>query len=127
MAPSTLSRPQPSPAIGRAGPRPHRPAPACLLAALLLLAGCQSTASPAPEDDPAAPAEDAADSAAEPVREGPWRVECFSEDRLVFEHNRIYRVWHPEGRPPYWAYETPDGLRFRGRMGTDLNCTWQRL
>ena len=59
-------------------------------------------------------------------REGPWRVLCFQDEELVFEHNQIYRVWHPEARPPHWAYETPDGLRFRGRMGTDLNCVWRR-
>jgi hypothetical protein len=69
----------------------------------------------------------AATAPAERPREGPWRVECWQDEQLVFEHDRIYRVWHPEGRPPHWAYETPDGLRFRGRMGTGINCVWQRL
>lgn len=126
MVPSTHSHPQQSRASSRARPSALWRLPVCLLAAQLLLAGCQATAPPSPQDDPAA-ADDAANPDARPIREGPWRVECFSEDRMVFEHSRIYRVWHPEGRPPYWAYETPDGLRFRGRMGTDINCTWQRL
>ena len=59
--------------------------------------------------------------------EGPWQVRCFQDEELVFEHNQIYRVWRPDARPPQWAYETADGLRFRGRMGTDLNCVWRRL
>ena len=75
-------------------------------------------------DGASEPAEPASD---ERAVEGPWRVACFQDETLVFQHDRIYRVWHPEGQPPHWAYETPDGLRFRGRMGTDLNCIWQRL
>ena len=60
------------------------------------------------------------------IRQGPWSVVCYQDNAVVFEHDRIYRVWRAEEQPPQWAYETIDGIRFRGRMGTDLNCTFRR-
>lgn len=89
--------------------------------AAILPAACAAPP-PAP---PAGPPETAA--AEERPREGPWRVECFQDEELVFEHDRIYRVWQARARPPHWAWETDDGLRFRGRMGADLTCVWRRL
>lgn len=60
------------------------------------------------------------------VRQGPWRVVCYQEGEVVFEHNSIYRVWLADHVPPQWAYETVDGIRFRGRIGSDVNCQWIR-
>ena len=60
------------------------------------------------------------------IRQGPWSVVCYQDNAVVFEHDRIYRVWRADEQPPQWAYETIDGIRFRGRMGTDLNCTFLR-
>ncbi len=60
------------------------------------------------------------------IRQGPFRVTCFHDNEIVFEHDRIYRVWQPQAQPPQWAYETADGVRFRGRMGTGINCIWDR-
>ena len=61
------------------------------------------------------------------VRQGPWHVVCYQDNQVVFEHDAIYRVWRADHNPPQWAYETIDGVRFRGRIGTDVNCTWHRL
>ena len=60
------------------------------------------------------------------VRQGPWRVVCYQDGDVVFEHNSIYRVWLADHVPPQWAYETVDGIRFCGRIGTDVNCQWFR-
>ena len=118
---------------GYKGSGRHIGSRSAILATALALAACNTSA---PDPQPTENAPTTADGAAstndrqqveEPLVDGPWRVECFQDEELVFEHNRIYRVWHPEARPPHWAYETPDGLRFRGRMGTDLNCNWRRL
>ena len=64
---------------------------------------------------------------AQRIRQGPWRVVCSREGEVVFEHGQIYRVWLDDHRPPQWAYETIDGVRFRGRIGTDVTCRWHRL
>jgi hypothetical protein len=77
--------------------------------------------------DPAGPPEPAADAPPDRIMQGPWRVVCFQEEEVVFRHDRIFRVWDADNEPPQWVYQTEDGVRFRGRMGTDLNCTFQRL
>ena len=91
---------------------------------------------PAAEPDDALPTlievtesepEERAGVAVQRYREGPWRVVCYRESEIVFEHDQIYRVWMEDHHPPQWGYETVDGVRFRGRMGTDLNCNWRRL
>ncbi len=98
--------------------------------------GAAAVAPAAPPADPAAsalagaavPPPDAdAPAAAEVVMQGPWRVVCVQEDEVVFRHDRIFRVWEPDHEPPQWVYQTADGLRFRGRMGTDLNCMFERI
>ena len=71
--------------------------------------------------------EERAGVAVQRYREGPWRVVCYRQSEIVFEHDQIYRVWMEDHHPPQWGYETVDGVRFRGRMGTDLNCNWRRL
>jgi|GEM_PF-2107235 len=78
---------------------------------------------------PAGPAGTApgTDAPAPVAMQGPWRVVCFQENEIVFEHDRIFRVWEPDNEPPQWVYQTEDGVRFRGRMGTDLNCIFDRL
>ena len=119
--------------VGFKGSRRHIESRNAILAATLVLAACNASVTDLHPTENVPTVGDAAASTngrlqvEEPLVDGPWRVECFQDEELVFEHNRIYRVWHPEARPPHWAYETPDGLRFRGRMGTDLNCVWRRL
>ena len=60
------------------------------------------------------------------IRQGPWQITCFQGSEVVFEHREIYRVWLDDHTPPQWAYETVDGIRFRGRIGSDVHCQWLR-
>ena len=83
--------------------------------------------SPPPLLEPAAAAGVQVWAPSQRVRQGPWHVVCYQDNEVVFEHDAIYRVWRADHNPPQWAYETIDGVRFRGRIGTDVNCTWQRL
>ena len=83
--------------------------------------------SPPPLLEPAAAAGVQVWAPSQRVRQGPWHVVCYQDNQVVFEHDAIYRVWRADHNPPQWAYETIDGVRFRGRIGTDVNCTWQRL
>ena len=69
------------------------------------------------------PPEGAATAAA--VRQGPLRVTCYRDEQVVFEHGTIYRVYRPDGDDAGWSYETGDGLKFRGRIGENVNCVWQ--
>lgn len=55
-------------------------------------------------------------------REGPFSVTCFKDEEVVFEHPEIYRTMAPTG----WTYETNEGVTFRGRLGSQVNCQWAR-
>ncbi len=59
------------------------------------------------------------------TRQGPFRVTCYKDEAIVFEHGTIYRVHQPDGEDAGWSYETGDGLKFRGRIGENVNCVWQ--
>ena len=59
------------------------------------------------------------------VRQGPFRVTCYKDESIVFEHGTIFRVYRPSGADAGWSYETGDGLKYRGRIGENVNCVWQ--
>lgn len=122
-APSAEHVPPPSPAQPPQSAAPSPAAPETGTAALSLQG---SAFAPAPEGSAGA-AVSTAPPAQPEIRQGPFRVTCFHDNEIVFEHDHIYRVWQPHAQPPQWAYETADGVRFRGRMGTGLNCIWERL
>ena len=91
------------------------------------LSGCADSARPggtAGVDAPDGTAAYAQDSATT-VRQGPFRVTCYKDEAVVFEHGTIYRVFRPYGEDAGWSYETGDGLKYRGRIGENVNCVWQ--
>lgn len=97
------------------------------LAAAMVVAGCG-------DSDGASPPTGVALSAGpDPImvetstatRQGPFRVTCYKDEAIVFEHGTIYRVYRPDGEEAGWSYETGDGLKFRGRIGENVNCVWQ--
>lgn len=92
------------------------------LVALAAVVGC---AEPAPEPLAAEPAATLAQDSAPTIREGPYRVTCYKDEAVVFEHGTIYRVYRPDGADSGWSYETGDGLKYRGRIGENVNCVWQ--
>ncbi len=59
------------------------------------------------------------------VRQGPFRVTCYKDEAVVFEHGTIFRVYRPNGADAGWSYETGDGLKYRGRIGENVNCVWR--
>ena len=85
----------------------------------------ESAAEPAPEPLAAEPAATLAQDSAPTIREGPYRVTCYKDEAVVFEHGTIYRVYRPDGADSGWSYETGDGLKYRGRIGENVNCVWQ--
>ena len=96
-------------------------------AILAAISGCAEPAQP-----PASSANDSADRAAAiaqdsapTIRQGPFRVTCYKDESVVFEHGTIYRVFRPDGEDAGWSYETGDGLKYRGRIGENVNCVWQ--
>lgn len=91
------------------------------LAAAMAISGCDdsSRASPTAGSDPMMV------ETSFTTRQGPFRVTCYKDEAIVFEHGTIYRVYQPEGADAGWSYETGDGLKFRGRIGENVNCVWQ--
>ncbi|NNG03575.1 MAG: hypothetical protein HKM95_05670 [Inquilinus sp.] len=59
------------------------------------------------------------------LRLGPHSVVCYKDEEVVFEHPAIFRVYRPAGDDVGWSYETRDGLKFRGRIGENVNCVWR--
>lgn len=92
------------------------------LAALAAAFGC---AEPPPAPLAAEPTGTVAQDAAPTIRHGPYRVTCYKDEAVVFEHGTIYRVYRPDGADAGWSYETGDGLKYRGRIGENVNCVWQ--
>ncbi len=97
------------------------------LAVLAAVSGCAEPAQPlaatgtGAADRTAAVAQDTAPT----IRQGPFRVTCYKDESVVFEHGTIYRVYRPQGEDAGWSYETGDGLKYRGRIGENVNCVWQ--
>ncbi len=103
--------------------RSSRPRCALWLAAAMTVSGCGDSGlvSSSTGAEPDSMVVDAASNA----RQGPFRVTCYKDEAVVFEHGTIYRVYQPEGVDAGWSYETGDGLKFRGRIGENVNCVWQ--
>ncbi len=97
---------------------------ALTFAAVSAIAGCSG-----PAQAPPAAASGSTGTVAEDsdrtVRHGPFRVTCYKDEAVVFEHGSIYRVYRPQGADAGWSYETGDGLKYRGRIGENVNCVWQ--
>ena len=91
------------------------------IAVLAAVIGCAESAPPPTVVEPTGVAEDPAQT----IRQGPYRVTCYKDDAVVFEHGTIYRVYRPDGDDSGWSYETGDGLKYRGRIGENVNCVWQ--
>ena len=100
---------------------------ALVLTASAALGGCsQGTTTAATDGVATAGAVDAVALESEPtVRQGPFRVICYKDEAVVFEHGTIFRVYRPYGANAGWSYETGDGLKYRGRIGENVNCVWQ--
>ena len=100
---------------------------ALVLTASAALGGCsQGPTTAAVEGTATAGAADSVALKSEPtVRQGPFRVTCYKDEAVVFEHGTIYRVYRPYGANAGWSYETRDGLKYRGRIGENVNCVWQ--
>lgn len=97
------------------------------LLAALAIPGCgepDTVVAPGADGQPAA-LEAVAQGTAPTVRQGPMRVTCYKDEEVVFEHGTIYRVFRPYGEDAGWSYETGDGLKFRGRIGENVNCVWR--
>ena len=97
------------------------------LAVLAAVSGCSEPAQPlaATGGDAANRTAAVAQDAAPTIRQGPFRVTCYKDESVVFEHGTIYRVYRPQGEDAGWSYETGDGLKYRGRIGENVNCVWQ--
>lgn len=91
------------------------------------ISGCGDSGALSPPADgaPAVEPDSVAAETASTVRQGPFQVTCYKDEAVVFEHGTIYRVFRPEGVDAGWSYETGDGLKFRGRIGENVNCVWQ--
>ena len=97
---------------------------------IVALAALSACADDVPPPQPAAVEASARADAAGPdsavtIRQGPFRVTCYKDDSIVFEHGTIFRVYRPSGADAGWSYETGDGLKYRGRIGENVNCVWQ--
>ena len=96
-------------------------------AVLAAISGCADSAQPpaSSADDPSDRTAAVAQDTAPAIRQGPFRVTCYKDESVVFEHGTIYRVFRPDGEDAGWSYETGDGLKYRGRIGENVNCVWQ--
>ncbi len=104
----------------------HRPL-LLSLAVMAAISGCAEPAQPlaAAGSDAANRTAAVAQDGERTIRQGPFRVTCYKDESVVFEHGTIYRVYRPQGEDAGWSYETGDGLKYRGRIGENVNCVWQ--
>lgn len=80
----------------------------------------REASAPEPEDDP--------DPA--PIRRQrreAWAVHCFQENEEVLTVAPLYRVLEIHNGMQDWYYETEQGVRFAGRVGTNVNCYFEPL
>ena len=75
--------------------------------------------------DAAAPA--APGSGARRERREAWAVHCYQGAEEVLSLAPLYRVLEVRDNIQDWYYETEDGTRFAGRVGTNVNCYFERL
>lgn len=105
---------------------PRQPLSITIVALAALCACAEDVPAPQPAATEAPARSDVADQdSGITIRQGPFRVTCYKDESIVFEHGTIYRVYRPNGADAGWSYETGDGLKYRGRIGENVNCVWQ--
>lgn len=107
----------PPPAGGRPAERaPETQAPSAAAAP-------QAAPEPAEEEPDEAPD----DAPVRRQRQEAWAVHCFQGDEEVLTVAPLYRVLEVRNGMQDWYYETETGVRFAGRVGTNVNCYYEPL